>query len=75
MRVTRGLGVHVIPVIVTCTLQGMFCDMGIPRTFYGGKICSVARDINWEKILFVTKDFFSCFTSKLCYKFGYCLGQ
>ena len=34
-------GVHVIPVIITCTLQGMFCDTGIPRTFYGGKICSV----------------------------------
>ena len=34
-------GVHVIFVIITCTLQGMFCDMGIHRTFYGGKICSV----------------------------------
>ena len=33
--------VHVIPVIITCTLQGMFCDTGIPRTFYGEKICSV----------------------------------
>ena len=31
-------GVHVIPVIIIYTLQGMFCDMGIPRTFYGGKI-------------------------------------
>ena len=27
--------------IITCTLQGMFWDMGIPHTFYGGKICSV----------------------------------
>ena len=27
--------------IITCTLQGMFCDTGIPCTFYGGKICSV----------------------------------
>ena len=34
-------GVHVILVIIKCTLQGMFCDTGIPRTFYGGKICSV----------------------------------
>ena len=34
-------GIHVIPVIITGTLQGMFCDTGIPRTFYGVKICSV----------------------------------
>ena len=34
-------GVHVIPVIITCTLQGMFWDTGIPRNFYGWKICSV----------------------------------
>ena len=55
--------VHVIPVIITCTLQGMFCDMGIPRTFYGGKICSVCLKMylfwlilpNWDKnvILYV----------------------
>ena len=32
---------NVIPVIITCTLQGIFCNTGIPRTFYGGKICSV----------------------------------
>ena len=30
-----------IPVIITCTLQGTICDTGFPRTFYGGKICSV----------------------------------
>ena len=30
-----------MPVIITCTLQGMFCDTWIPRTCYGGKICSV----------------------------------
>ena len=29
---------HVIPMIM---LQGTLCDTGIPRTFYGGKICSV----------------------------------
>ena len=28
-------GVHVIPVIITCTLQGMFCDMGIPAISMG----------------------------------------
>ena len=28
-------GVHVIPVIITCTLQGMFCDTGIPALFMG----------------------------------------
>ena len=33
-------GIHVIPVIIICTLQGMFCNTGIPCTFYGGKICS-----------------------------------
>ena len=39
---TMGIsGIHVIPVIITCILQGMFCNTGIPRTFYGGKICSV----------------------------------
>ena len=32
---------HVIPMIITCMLQGTLCDMGIPRTFYGGNICSV----------------------------------
>ena len=32
---------HVIPMIVTCMLQGTLCDTGIPRTFYGGNICSV----------------------------------
>ena len=34
-------GVHVIPVIITCTLQGTFCNPGIPCFFHGGKICSV----------------------------------
>ena len=32
---------HVIPMIITCMLQGTLCDTGIPRTFYGGNICSV----------------------------------
>ena len=26
-----------IPMIITCLLQGILCDKGIPRTFYGGK--------------------------------------
>ena len=26
-------------------LKGMFCDTGIPRTFYGGKICSVVPNV------------------------------
>ena len=26
-----------IPMIITCLLQGILCDTGIPRTFYGGK--------------------------------------
>ena len=33
--------VCVIPVTITCTLQGVNCDTGIPHTFYGGNICSV----------------------------------
>ena len=33
--------VYVIPMMITCILQGTLCDPGIPRTFYGGKICSV----------------------------------
>ena len=32
---------HVIPMIITCMLQGTLCDTGIPCTFYGGNICSV----------------------------------
>ena len=33
----------VIPVIITCTLQGTPCDTGIPHTFYGENICSVVK--------------------------------
>ena len=29
---------HIIPMIITCMLQGTLCDTGIPRTFYGGNI-------------------------------------
>ena len=32
---------HVIPMIITCLLQGTLCDTEIPCTFYGGNICSV----------------------------------
>ena len=31
----------VIPITITCTLQGTPCNTGIPHTFYGGNICSV----------------------------------
>ena len=34
-------GIHAIPIMITCMLQGTLCDRGIPRTFYGGNICSV----------------------------------
>ena len=64
-------GVHVIPMIITCTLQGMLCDMGIPRIFYGGKICSVAIGLVFKiiqqytfNILWFSSDY-STFTS--CY--------
>ena len=33
-------GIPAIPMIITCLLQGTLCNTGIPRTFYGGKICS-----------------------------------
>ena len=36
---------HVIPVIITCSLQGTFCDTGFPRTFYGGKICNADHNL------------------------------
>ena len=36
-------GIPAIPMIITCILQGTLCDMGIPCTFYGGKICSVVQ--------------------------------
>ena len=29
---------HVIPMIITCMLQGTLCDTGILHTFYGGNI-------------------------------------
>jgi hypothetical protein len=34
-------GINAIPMMITCMLQGTFCNTGIPRTFYGGNICSV----------------------------------
>ena len=43
-------GIPAIPMIITCLLQGTLCDTGIPRTFYGGKICSV-KEITAHQIL------------------------
>ena len=34
-------GIHAIPMMITCMLQGTLCDTGIPCTFYGENICSV----------------------------------
>ena len=28
-------GMHAIPMMITCMLQGTLCDKGIPCTFYG----------------------------------------
>ena len=36
-------GIHAIPMMITCMLQGTLCDTGIPCTFYGENICSVYR--------------------------------
>ena len=36
----------VIPVTITCTLQGTLCDTGIPHTFYGQNICSVLLNVS-----------------------------
>ena len=48
---TMGIsGIPAIPMIITCLLQGTLCDTGIPRTFYGGKICSVECCWNASKI-------------------------
>ena len=46
-------GIPAIPMIITCLLQGTLCDTGIPRTFYGGNICSVvcSDKINPESII------------------------
>ena len=38
-------GIHAIPMMITCMLQGTFCDTGIARTFCGEKICSVVLQI------------------------------
>ena len=35
-------GMHITPMMITCMLQGTLCDTGIPCTFYGENICSVA---------------------------------
>ena len=39
----RISGIPAIPMIITYLLQGTLCNTGIPRTFYGGKICSVVK--------------------------------
>ena len=44
-------GIPAIPMIITCLLQGTLCDTGIPRTFYGGKICSVQYVLLTNKAL------------------------
>ena len=31
-------GLHAIPMMITCMLQGTLCDTGIPCTFYGENI-------------------------------------
>ena len=31
-------GIHAIPMMITCMLQGTLCDTGIPCTFYGENI-------------------------------------
>ena len=35
----------VIPIPITCILQGTPCDTGIPYTFYGENICSVGPPV------------------------------
>ena len=40
---------HATPMIITYILQGTICDMGIPRTLYGGKICRVLELQNLMK--------------------------
>ena len=35
------MGIHAIPLRITCMLQGTLCDTGIPCTYYGENICSV----------------------------------
>ena len=38
-------GIHAIPIMITCMLQGTLCNTGIPRTFYGESICSVCTAV------------------------------
>ena len=42
----------VIPIPITCILQGTLCDTGIPYTFYGENICSVLLSVLRENFLF-----------------------
>ena len=46
-EITGIAGIHAIPIIFMCILQGTFCDTGIHHNFYGENICSV--DIKFEK--------------------------
>ena len=52
---------HVIPMIITCMLQGTLCDTGIPRTFYGGNICSVATFLRLKSNTTIPRDFLFLF--------------
>ena len=47
-------GIHAIPMMIICMLQGTLCDTGLPCTFYGENICSVCT--------YIQKRFHSFFT-------------
>ena len=49
-EITGIAGIHAIPIIFMCILQGTFWDRGIPCTFYGGNICSVYWKITEQRI-------------------------
>ena len=52
-------GIPAIPMIITCLLQGILCDTGIPRTFYGGNICSAQMEIQEKLGVMQFKIFFT----------------
>ena len=48
-------GIHAIPMMITCMLQGTLCDTGIPCTFYGETfaVYSMADARNGFELFFI----------------------
>ena len=75
-KITGIAGIHTIPVIIACTLQGIPWDTGYPHTFYGGNICSVVP-LSWLLSCILTQVGYFCargepFCSTASYTYYFC---